>query len=245
MLIAAAQTKPVKGDIEKNIANHILLITQAIASKADAVFFPELSITGYEPELANELATTANDERFTVFKQLANDHDITIGIGLPVKNNGGIQISMAVYQPYHAPQTYAKQYLHSSETPWFVNGSRQIFLSIKDAVVAPAICYELNKPEHAEFAINNGAGVYIACTVNSFNGVDKDLNRLASIAARYKIPVLMSNCIGITGEYDCAGKTSAWNAAGNLIAQLDSEHEGLLIMDTATQETTQYLAPLN
>lgn len=245
MLIAAAQTKPVKGDIEKNIANHILLIKQAVAGKADAVFFAELSITGYEPELARELATTANDKRFTVFQQLANDNNITISIGLPVKNNGGIQISMAIYQPQQPSQTYAKQHLHSSETPWFVNGSGQIFLSIKDAVVAPAICYELNVPEHSAFAINNGAGVYIACTVNSFNGVDKDLNQMAAIAAKYHIPVLMSNCIGITGGYNCAGKTSAWNTEGNLIAQLDSEHEGLLIMNTATQETTKYLAPLN
>ena len=245
MLIAAAQTKPVKGDIEKNIANHILLIKQAVTNKADAVFFPELSITGYEPELANELATTANDKRFTVFQQLANEHDITISIGLPVKTNEGIQISMAIYQPQQPPQTYAKQYLHSSETPWFVNGSGQLFLNIKNEVVAPAICYELNVPEHAAFAINNGAGVYIACTVNSFNGVDKDLNRLASIAASYRMPVLMSNCIGITGGYNCAGKTSAWNTEGNLLAQLDSEHEGLLIMDTATQETKQYLAPFN
>jgi predicted amidohydrolase len=245
MHIAAAQIKPVKGDIDKNIANHILLIKEAVANKADAIFFPELSITGYEPELAENLATTAADSRFAVFQQLANDHDITIGIGLPVKNNYGIQISMAVYQPNKLSQTYAKQYLHSSETPWFVNGSGQIFLSIKDTVVAPAICYELNVPEHSAFAINNGASVYIACTVNSFSGIDKDLSQMAAIAANYRIPVLMSNCIGITGGYNCAGKTSAWNTAGNLIAQLDSEHEGLLIMDTATQQTTKYSAPLN
>lgn len=245
MLIAAAQTKPVKGDIEKNIENHLTLIKEVIAHKAHAIFFPELSITGYEPELANDLATTANDKRFTVFQQLANDNDITIAIGLPVKNNGSIEIGMAVYQPHQQPQTYSKQYLHSSETPWFVNGSGQIFLNIKNAVVAPAICYELNVPEHAAFATSNGAGVYMACTVNSFNGIDKDLNRLADIAGNYKIPVLMSNCIGVTGDYNCAGKTSAWNTEGKLIAQLDSEHEGLLIMDTATQQTTKYSAPLN
>ena len=245
MLIAAAQTKPVKGDIEKNIINHIVLIKQAIAQKADAVFFPELSITGYEPELAAELATTANNSRFTFFQQLANDNAITIAIGLPVKNSDGVKISMAIYQPHQPPQTYAKQYLHSSETPWFVNGSEQVFLNIKGAVIAPAICYELNVPQHAAFATDNGAGVYIACTVNSFNGIDKDLNRLAAVAGNYHIPVLMSNCIGVTGEYNCAGKTSAWNTEGNLIAQLDSEHEGLLIMNTETQETIKYLAPLN
>ncbi len=245
MLIAAAQTQPVKGDIKKNIANHIVLIMQAIANKADAVFFPELSITGYEPGLANDLATTADDSRFTVFQQLANDNAITIAIGLPVKTDVGIEISMAIFQPHQPVQTYSKQYLHHSETPWFVNGNRQVFLNIKNTMVAPAICYELNEPQHSAFAINNGAEVYIACTVNSFSGVDNDLNNLAAIASKYHIPVLMSNCIGITGGYDCAGKTSAWNTQGHLIAQMDSEHEGLLIMDTATQQTTQYILPLN
>lgn len=245
MLIAAAQTKPVKGDIEKNIANHIRLINSAIANNADAIFFPELSITGYEPELAADLATTASDSRFGVFQQLANDHNITIAIGLPVKYNEGIQISMAIFQPNQSAKTYAKQYLHSSETPWFVNGNGQVFLHIKNEVVAPAICYELSVPEHSAFAVNNGAGVYIACTVNSFNGVDKDLNHLAAIAAQYRIPVLMSNCIGITGEYNCAGKTSAWDENGGLLLQLDDKHEGLLILDTVTMKTQEYLAPLN
>lgn len=241
MLIAAAQTKPVKGDIEKNIANHLVLIKLAIANNADAVFFPELSITGYEPELAKDLVTDINDKRFEIFQQTATDNAITIAIGLPIKKQDGIEISMAIFQPQQLPQTYSKQYLHSSETPWFVNGKGQIFLNIKNEVVTPAICYELNEPAHAEAAINNGAQVYMACTVNSFNGVDKDLNRLAVIAGNYKIPVLMSNCIGITGNYNCAGKTSAWDANGNLLSQLDSEHEGLLILDTVTMETRQYL----
>ena len=92
------------------------------------------------------------------------------------------------------------------------------------------------------FAVNNGAGVYIACTVNSFNGVDKDLNHLAAIAAQYHIPVLMSNCIGITGEYNCAGKTSAWDENGGLLLQMDDKHEGLLILDTVTMKTQEYLA---
>ncbi len=245
MLIAAAQTKPVKGDIEKNIANHIRLITTAIANNADAIFFPELSITGYEPELAADLATTASDSRFTVFQQLANDNNITIAIGLPVKNNEGIQISMAIFQPHQSAKTYAKQHLHSSETPWFVNGNGQVFLNIKKEVVAPAICYELSVPGHSAFAFKNGARVYIACTVNSFNGVDKDLNHLSIIAAQYRRPVLMSNCIGITGEYNCAGKTSAWDENGNLLLQLDDKHEGLLILDTATMKTQAHLAPLN
>lgn len=43
---------------------------------------------------------------------------------------------------------------------------------------------------------------------------------------------MMANYTGTTGGYDCAGKTSAWNKQGALLAQLSYEDEGLLIPDT-------------
>jgi predicted amidohydrolase len=54
MKIAVAQTRPIKGDISTNIKTHKKLIDLAISYKVDTIFFPELSITGYEPELAKE-----------------------------------------------------------------------------------------------------------------------------------------------------------------------------------------------
>lgn len=57
MKIAIAQTRPFKGDISANIETHKKLIELAISYKADTIFFPELSVTGYEPELAKDLAT--------------------------------------------------------------------------------------------------------------------------------------------------------------------------------------------
>ena len=52
MKICAAQTRPVKGNIQQNIENHKKLINLAVVNGADIIIFPELSITGYEPELA-------------------------------------------------------------------------------------------------------------------------------------------------------------------------------------------------
>ena len=46
MKICVAQTKPVKGDVQKNIENHKKLINLAIADEANMIIFPELSITG-------------------------------------------------------------------------------------------------------------------------------------------------------------------------------------------------------
>ena len=52
MKIAVIQTRPVKGNIEFNIRDHARLTSQASASGANFVMFPELSVTGYEPTLA-------------------------------------------------------------------------------------------------------------------------------------------------------------------------------------------------
>jgi predicted amidohydrolase len=58
MKISLAQTKPIRGDISANIVTHKRLIHLAISYKAGAIFSPELSVTGYEPKLAIDLATT-------------------------------------------------------------------------------------------------------------------------------------------------------------------------------------------
>ena len=57
MKIAAAQIRPKKGDIEANILKHVDIIKLAATLKAEALFFPELSLTSYEPELAEALAS--------------------------------------------------------------------------------------------------------------------------------------------------------------------------------------------
>jgi predicted amidohydrolase len=233
MKISVAQTRPIKGNIEANILNHKRLIDLAITEKTDMIIFPELSITGYEPELCQELATTQDDERFDIFQQISDTHHLTIGIGVPTRSDLGIRISTVIFQPNQPRQTYSKQHLHSSETPFFVAGNHHTFLSNNQ--IALAICYELSIPEHSANAFQNGANVYIASTVNSYNGVDKDLNILANIAKNYSMTVLMANCIGQTGEYNCAGKSSVWNNEGKLMGQMDDKKEGILIFDTGTE----------
>ncbi len=43
MKICAAQTRPSKGDIQRNIDNHKELVDLAVSKGADTVIFPELS----------------------------------------------------------------------------------------------------------------------------------------------------------------------------------------------------------
>jgi predicted amidohydrolase len=236
MKICVAQTKPIKGDIQSNIGNHKKLIDIAVFNGADLVIFPELSITGYEPELSKELATNQDDNRFDDFQMIADTKQITIGVGVPTKNNTGICISMILFQPHKARQTYSKKYLHSDEEEFFISGQSYTGLISNKTNIALAICYELSVPEHSENAFKGGAEFYIASVVKSVNQVEKAIETLSAIATKYSMTVLMSNCVGQSGGMECGGRTSIWNSKGLLVGQLDDTNEGVIIIDTDTQE---------
>jgi len=239
MKICVAQTRPVKGDIQRNIDNHKKLIDLAVANGADSIIFPELSLTGYEPGLAKELATIQDDNRFNVFQEISDTRRISIGVGVPMKNNTGICISMVLFQPDKARQTYSKKYLHPDEEEYFVSGQNSAGLPVNNSNIAIAICYELSVPEHSENAFKNGAEIYIASVAKSVDGVEKATKSLADIAIKYSMTVLMSNSVGQADGFECAGKTEIWNNKGLLTGQLNDTNEGILIIDTETQETIE------
>jgi len=240
MKISVAQTRPVKGNIQQNIDNHLRFIKQAITKKADMIVFPELSLTGYEPELAKELASTQDDERLDIFQTISDNNQLTIGVGLPTRENDHLFVSMIIFQPGKERLTYSKQHLYPTEVDVFRPGQNRIYLDIDGVnVVAPTICYELSIPEHSESAHANHANVYIASVMNSVSGVDNDLRKLSEIARKYHMNTFMANYVGQSYGYECAGKTSVWNTKGDLVGQLNQRDEGLLIYNTETEEVTE------
>jgi predicted amidohydrolase len=237
MKICAAQIKSVKGAIQPNIEKHKRLIELAVFYKADTIIFPELSLTGYEPALAKELATDENDSRFDEFQKISDENKIIIGTGLPIKNTAGICISMIFFHPNHARQIYSKKYLHADEEPFFVPGENTAVL-ISQTNIAPAICYELSVPEHSENAFKLGAEIYMASVAKSAAGVEKAAKSLAEIAGKYSMTVLMSNCVGYCDNFESRGGSAIWNNKGLLLAQLNGTDEGIIMIDTETQQVT-------
>lgn len=235
MKICVVQTKLIKSNIQSNIDNHKKLIDLAVFNQVDTVIFPELSLTGYEPELSKELAINQDENMFDDFQIIADTKQITIRVGVPIKNNSGICISMILFQPHKARQTYSKKYLHPDEEKFFISRQSYTGLIGNKINIALAICYELSVPEHSENAFKNGAEFYIASVVKSVNQVDKAIERLSEIAAKYSMTVLISNCVGQSGGIECGEKISIWNNKGLLPRQLNDTNEGVIIIDTDTQ----------
>lgn len=236
MKIAVAQTKPVTGDIESNIKNHLKLSTLAADNGADIIIFPELSLTGYEPSLAKQLATSIDDSRLQVFQQLSNEKHITIGLGLPTNAETGIHITMVLFQPNTPRQANSKMYLHADEEPFFVSGENLPGLVINNTPIALAICYEIAIPQHSENAHKSGAQLYVASVAKTVKGIEKAWAGLSEIACKYEMTVLLSNCVGMCEDGLCGGKSAAWNKKGELLGQLNDTDEGILVFDTLIDE---------
>lgn len=239
MKICIAQIRPYKGNIAANIKAHLGFIELAVFLQADAIFFPELSLTCYEPALAMALATEQLVPQLDQFQRISDSSQITIGLGLPLKSLTGVQISMAIFQPLQARQTYSKQQLHTDEYPYFEPGSEQLILQLGDKKIAPAICYESLQPDHAENAYRMGAQIYLASVAKSVSGVAQALQHYPHIAAKYAMPVLMANSIGYCDNFFSVGNSAVWSEKGVLLGQLEQGAEGILVFDTETEEVVK------
>ncbi len=241
MKIAVAQSRSVKGNVSANIEKHIQIIELAISENANAIFFPELSLTGYEPELAKELAINTEEIDFKIFEDLSNQNNITIGVGMPTKSDNGIKISMIIFQPNIPIKIYSKQLLHEDELPYFVCGEEQVVLTIENTKIALAICYESLQLSHSINACNLGAEIYLASVAKSQNGINKAVSHYPAISKKYSIPVLMANCVGYCDNFESAGQSAVWSDQGKLIHTLNEHDEGILLFNTETEDVFSFI----
>jgi predicted amidohydrolase len=238
MRVAVVQTQPAACAVDVNVKAHETWVKKVAARGADMVFFPELSLTGYEPKHASRLALRADDIRLDVFQMLSSAFRITIGMGMPTASGADVRISMLVFQPSGSRIVYSKQFLHADELPYFVAGHGQITLPGPGGVVAPAICYESLLDEHCDAAVALGATIYVASVAKSARGVANAEAHYPSVARRHSLPVLMANCVGACEGFEAAGGSAVWNARGERIAHLPgAAGEGALLFDTAIAET--------
>jgi len=98
-VFAVAQTSSVRGDIEGNVKTHARFAEAAVRHDARLVVFPELSLTGYEPDTAATQAITTEDPRIKPLTDVTRKHDITIVAGAPYNSQRGLHIAALIIQP--------------------------------------------------------------------------------------------------------------------------------------------------
>lgn len=229
-LVAAAQTVVVKGDIAANVARHVVLAAIAARHGARLIVFPELSLTGYEPALARELALAPDDACLAPLRDTARCEGIVIVAGAPLRNDGGLPLIAALtFLPDGTTRRHTKQHLHAGEEAAFTQGEGGAALTLDGARVALAVCAEITHASHASAAAHAGAQLYAASVLVSENGYAADAALLQGYAATHALPVLMANHGGPSGGWQCAGRSAVWDETGALVAAAPGGGECLLL----------------
>lgn len=232
MILAAAQTKPTRGNIETNLLDHYSLIELAVQNKAQLIAFPEMSITGYERENAKELAFKKEDSRLNHLKKLASENNITIIAGAPIEIESKLFIGEFVISPDNSVSIYTKQFLHEGEDEFFQPSfDYNPMLEIEKQKISFAICADIDNPLHPENAKKKETDIYIASIFFSPNGIPNAYRDLQNYAKKHKMNVLMSNFSGESWGSPSAGQSAFWNSKGELVEQMNESDSGLLIVE--------------
>ncbi len=231
MILASAQTKPKRGDIESNLIDHYNMINLASKHHVDLIAFPEMSVTGYEREKARDLAFSETDSRLDKLRQLSVDTKMILIVGAPILINDKLYIGAFVLKPDHSISIYTKQYLHTGEEEFFdPSFDYNPLINLKSKQISIAICADIVNPKHADNAMKNGSTLYIASIFFTPNGIADAHKTLSDYSKQYNMNVLMSNYCGQSWGLDSGGQSAFWNN-GDLITKLDKQDSGLLIVE--------------
>ena len=227
--IATAESSSVKGHIVANVQIHAKFVRTAAEHGVDVVVFPELSLTGYEPELAGGLILTPEDTGHRLLHELSRRHDITIIAGAPIYSGlekphiGALVFSSA------SSYKYAKKHLHGGEEVYFSPGAHPCVLDMQGVPVGLAICADITHPVHAREAAAHGAAIYAAGVLITENGYGPDTRLMQGYTSDHAMLVVMANHSQPTGGHISAGKSAIWNEQGHKIAYAAGTEEVLVI----------------
>lgn len=233
LCIAAAQSISVPGDLAANVERHCLLVEKAASAGVQLLLFPELALSGYEPDWVATCTVEPDGNELAPLRALARKHQITLVLGAPLRS-ADVQrpyIGAIVLFPDGSHLTYHKRFLHAGEERWASQGSVDaVSFTLAGERFALAICADTSHVEHAAAAAATGASFYLAGSLISQNGYAADSAILQGHAVRHGVHVLLANHGGPSGGYAAAGHSAFWSEKGKRIGATPGPGAGVLVV---------------
>ncbi|WP_213878797.1 carbon-nitrogen hydrolase family protein [Pseudomonas sp. dw_358] len=238
LTLAAAQLCCVAGDLEANLQRHLQFMEVAARHEVGFLLFPELSLTGYEPQWAHELALTSESPVLAPLRRAAEQWRMTTVVGLPVRlpGNDEVLIGALVLGAEGQVALYTKQHLHPGEERVFTPGQGGAQIRLNEQSIALAVCADFARPEHVEHAAATGATLYAASALISENGYAHDSDLLQRYAREQHLTVLMANHGGVSGGWACAGRSAIWAAGGAQVVAAPGPGDCLVLAQGAGRD---------
>ena len=169
MKVASVQFCHYDGDKEKNFALIKRFVNEAVVKDVEMIIFPEMCLTGYlftkdlnREEMTKLAENIPNGGYCQRLQKLANENNITIGMGLVELADGGeLYNNYIIARPNQKLITYRK--LHCFVNQYMSSGNEYVVFSLPNGHKAGIlICYDNNIIENVRLTALKGAEVIIA-----------------------------------------------------------------------------------
>lgn len=245
-VFAAAQCSVHAGDTTENIRRHLLFMSAARRHGVQFLVFPELSLSGYEPTLADVLAQEIDTSLIRPLRLFAREAKMTTVVGLPLRSKTHEKplIAAFVLHADGALTVHTKQYLHTGEAQYFSAGEGGNLLQIGDIPLALSICADFSQPAHAAAAAAAGARLYAASVLIGDSGYSTDSALLQNYAETHHMAVLMANHGGPSGGWAAAGRSTFWDEDGHVVSATSGPGDHLLIVSKDSDKWQGFTVPV-
>ena len=240
--LAAAQMIARRGDVAANVDEHLRFVSAAADADVGLLVFPELSLTGYELDLAGELAFSEQDPRLRPLIEASQTHAMTLVAGAPVRVGSKLHIGAFIIGADGSLDLYTKQRLGAfspeagrgnvvppPEASVFVVGDRNPLFTFDGRLAAVAICADIGRPAHAQAAADRGARIYLASMFVIPDDLRSDTAKLHAYATQHSMTVVFANYGAPSGGLPSGGSSAIWSERGELLVQLEPSGRGLAV----------------
>lgn len=242
--VALAQTKIIWEDKEQNYALTKMRIEEAVCRGAEAVFFPEMSFTGFS--MNTEDTKEQDAQTIQRMKEMAQQYQVSLGFGwvkdcekrcenhYTIVDRKGIVLSD--YAKLH-PFSYAGEDLK------FQGGSALASFSINGIACSCFICYDLRFPEIFQAASRTAHVIIVPANWPAKRSAHwKALLRARAI--ENQVYILAINCVGDIGGVDYTGDSCIIDPEGGIRVMLSGTEGNLCYTLTDNVESFRAAFPV-
>ena len=255
MRIALAQLNPTVGDLAGNVDRMVRASRDASARGAEAVVFPELSLTGYPPRDLVEKPSFIERSEGELDRLARETADLGLSVicgyvghsesetGKRAMNRAALIESGEIV--FRQSKMLLPNYDVFDEARYFRPAEREYLCTLRGIPVALTICEDawndrrfwrqrLYQRDPVEELFEAGAEMLLCINASPYNLKKRAIRRniYRAAARRYEKPVVYVNQVGGNDQLIFDGTSFAMNHAGEVIACARSFEEDLILCDT-------------
>jgi len=237
--VALGQFNAVVGDLRGNTENMRSIYARAVASEADLLVFPELSLCGYPPEDLLYKKHFLKDTRRAIEQFAADCPDITIVAGFAEEREAKIYNAAAVLRGGRINEIYRKGMLPNygvfDEQRYFHPGGEPVLINVKDVNIVITICFDIWNTDWLRGFLENVGRIDMVLNISAspfhLGKIKKREQIVSRCAKEFDCAVSYCNLVGGQDELIFDGRSMFADSTGNVVAKARAFDEDLLMAD--------------